>query len=294
MFFFQVLNLSKSQISFLPELVFSQLPQLKRLDLSKNSMIELQISTLKPLTHLSYLSLTENHWHCNGMFSDLQVWILEKKIEYITQCKQKEKPKMFEKIISLVSTEKSYIITDKEVNIETLWKNTKKDHGDIPKEPITNTSPSFIEKFNSKFPSLWSLFIGFLVGVLFGMVVTYCWMAELLKCRKIRWKSRRQMRRERAVEHTEVHPLWATSMRIQANTETPPIARRVRPASNAFCRSESWEGTSFRTGEPVTLPRYASRSQSTEAPVTISRSDSPPPPYREYFHDRVINSIPEQ
>lgn len=293
MFFFQVLNLSKSQISFLPELVFSQLPKLKSLDLSKNSMIELQLSVLRPLTHLSYLSLAENNWHCNGMFSDLQVWILQKKIEYVTQCKQKEKPKMFEKIISLVTTEDSVRNVDKKVNIETLWKIKKKDRDDIPTEPTINTSPSFIENFNSKFPSLWSLIIGLIVGVLVGMVVTYCWMAELLKCRKIRWKSRRQMRRERAVEHTEVHPLWTTNMRIQANTETPPTARRERPTSNAFCRSESWEGTSFRT-EPIAPPRYASRTQSTGTPVTISGSDSPPPPYREYFHDRVINSIPEQ
>lgn len=257
-------------------------------------MIELQLSTLKPLTHLSYLSLAENNWHCNGMFSDLQVWILQKRIEYVTQCKQKEKPKMFEKIISLVPTEDSDRIADKEVNIETKWKTKKKDHDDTPKELITNTSPSFIENFNTRFPSLWSLIIGLIVGVLLGMVATYCWMAELLKCRKIRWKSRRQMRRERAAEHTEAHPLWATSMRIQANTETPPIARRARPASNAFCRSESWEGTSFRSSEPTPPPRYASRTRSTGVPVTISGSDSPPPPYREYFHDRVINSIPEQ
>lgn len=259
-----MLNLQNCRIKALPERLFNRLPNLKKLDLSDNYMVTLKTEVLQPLHKLERLELRNAYWHCDPAFIAVESWIISHEITYGEVCKKK-KPKMFEKIISAVTTERE------EVDVNDIWNMTKKNDSVVPiVKPTTPLTP--FQKFDKEFSSFQALILGMEIGFGIGMVITYIWLSAFCKCRRLRCvrpKSRRERRREqRADAEIRTSLLWTTV--IHPDLETPPVFRRQLALPDG--------STPYPT---YGLPGVVEAGLQIDAVRLPDRAETPPPAYSE-------------
>lgn len=262
---FQVLNLNNCRIKALPERLFTRLPNLRKLDLSENYVISLNIEVLKPLRKLQRIELQSEYWQCNPEFIGIETWITSHGISYEKQCKKKT-PKMMEKMISVVQHEER-----QDVDISTVWNTTQHNHS-IPLLPVKKWSP--FEKFDNEFPSFQAFLIGLEIGLAIGIVGTYLWLRSLCTCSHLQLNCRRpqSMRQRRRIQRRldgdmRANLLWSTI--INPDLETPPSFRRQLSLPD---RTPPF---------PIYgLPGVTEASAPERFSLT-DRSESPPPPYNE-------------
>ncbi|XP_077287648.1 uncharacterized protein LOC143912248 [Arctopsyche grandis] len=300
----KVIDLSYCLISFLPKNVFQELPKLTELDLRGNYMIGLKINIFESMKNLRFLNLNNNSWHCNNEFVRLEEWLLVNKVKYQLQCKLNVKK--FEEIKMLSSSD---TIEDEEQNLDELWiiedKSEKRDD-EIEKAEIDDT---FLMLYNDRVPSLISLFIGFQVGIVMGILGTYCWMAKLYKCKKIVLPNRRHIRRLQRMHQNEINDNLLWNFIQEERFATPPSTRRHL---SSFCRDLITQTTNSESINLIARDRIrtqAANSQSTnlvqenriQTDPSIqnirrqnseqqNRPETPPPTYNDCLSDVVIPS----
>lgn len=125
----QVLNLKKSLINHIYPKIFSQIRNLRKLDLSDNLLITISTASFNNLPKLKWINLERNRWACDGFMENVLKWFKQKMITVkINVCPYK-KPVKFEKMQEMPTTPKP----QSEIDISSLWMTNKN-----PK----NTSPS--------------------------------------------------------------------------------------------------------------------------------------------------------
>lgn len=126
----QVLNLRKSLISHIYPKIFSQLRNLRNLDLSDNLMITISTASFTNLSKLKWISLERNRWSCDGVMENVLKTFRQKLITVkINVCPYVKKTVKFEKMQEMPTTPKP----QQEIDISSLWMTNKN-----PKD----TSPS--------------------------------------------------------------------------------------------------------------------------------------------------------
>lgn len=263
----QVLNLQNCRIKALPERLFNRLPNLKKLDLSENYMVTLNIEVLQPLHKLERLELRNDYWQCDPLFITSESWILSHGITYEEICKKK-RPKMFDKIISAVTTERQ------EVDVNDVWNiTTTKNDSVVPTlKPSTPLTP--FQKFDKEFSSFQALILGMEIGLGLGIVGTYIWLRSFCKCGQLscaRPKTRRERRREqRANAEITRSLLWSTV--IHPDLETPPVFRRQLSLP---------DGNPPEPYPTYGLPGVVEAGLQIDAVRLPDRAETPPPAYSE-------------
>lgn len=98
---FQVLDIGECKIAHISRTLFSRLPNLVSLDVSKNHLSQLEPAVLRPLKRLKLLNAIDNTWKCNNVLAKLGEYCYKKDIQYTDQCKKNELGKKFERMINL-------------------------------------------------------------------------------------------------------------------------------------------------------------------------------------------------
>lgn len=257
---FQVLNLNNCRIKALPDRLFSRLPNLKKLDISENYMITINIEILRPLRKLERIELRNDYWQCNPDFISFENWITSRGITYEKQC-NRMRPKMSEKMISQVPVEREEIELDKIWNI-TIPKNDTKilENKNRPLTPL--------EKFDKDFSALQALVIGLEIGLALGIVGTYVWLRRVCRI-PFGWsrpQTRRERRRARMDGDMRASLLWSTL--INPDMETPPPFRRQLSLPDR--------------SPPYGIPGVTEARLQVDAIRIPDRSETPPPPYHDF------------
>lgn len=243
--------------------MFTRLPNLRKLDLSENYMVAMDVEVLKPLTKLERIELESDYWRCTSEFMSVETWILSRKIVYRKQCK-KMTSKMMDKMISAIPN-------DKEVDVTSIWNITNVNKNLTKSQEKKKTLTPF-QKFDRDFPATQSFILGLEVGLAIGILGTYIWLRSLCKCGKLscaRPVTRRQAQRRQRMAESDMNTnlLWANI--TNPNLETPPPLRRQSSLPEVFyplpnCGLQSI--TEVSELYDVIMPR---------------RAETPPPPYDE-------------
>lgn len=219
-------------------------------------MITVGLESLRPLKKLQRIELRNEYLQCNPSFIAVEAWIVSHGIVYSSQCRKKL-PKMSEKMISVVSTEREPI------NIESVWNVTK----------VNETSPSTVAttpltpfmKFDKGFSSLQAFVIGLEVGLAIGIVATYVWLRQFCKCGNLlctRNDNGRQRRRMHRLAEGDMRANLLWNNILNPDLETPPFFRRqLLPERN--------------------VPGVRETALQADAIRVPNRSETPPPPYNE-------------
>lgn len=262
-------------------------------------MIGLKINIFEPTKNLRFLNLNNNNWHCSDEFEQLEEWLSDKKIEYQNQCKPVLKK--FEEIKLLYPSKTS---EDEEQDLDELWmveNESEKTDDKIGKAEIDET---FLMLYNERVPSLISLLIGFQIGIVLGILGTYCWMAKLYKCNKPVLPNRRHIRRLQRMNRNDVRDNLLWNIMQEESYATPPIARRQLSSfhSNLPLHTTNIESTNSIQAEipdsqEINLIQR-NRIQTDPSTQNIrrqnyeqeNRPDTPPPTYNDCLRDVVITS----
>uniref|UniRef100_A0A1B6IGM4 LRRNT domain-containing protein n=1 Tax=Homalodisca liturata TaxID=320908 RepID=A0A1B6IGM4_9HEMI len=178
----EVLELSNCNFAHFPQDAFSALPSLKRLDISQNEIISLDIYSLQFLYILEEVDVTKNPWPCNTNLKNLKEFLDGRSSRLIgSSCDLPEglqqiemKPAKFEKIISVgiaypeyngSSSEEDYI-NDEEITVQNK---TDCDCKTVTKAGLINN-----DYFN--LPPMLLILVSFKLGVCVTLFVGYFWM----------------------------------------------------------------------------------------------------------------------
>lgn len=270
---FQTLNLRNCRMKSLPDRMFVRLPNLRKLDLRDNYMITLNKEVLLPLKKLERLELKSSYWKCNKEFIALEEWILSQEVVYEKHCRAM--PKMFERMISVVSNE-----TSEEVNVTDVWVIPKT--VDTNSTTITNNNNTKkltpFETFEREFSSLQAFILGAEIGLGIGIVGTYLWLRRVCKCSAIKFRRietrRQRMRRIRMENDMTANLLYITTP--NPNLETPPSMRRDLSLPDFASAVPNYGLHSMRE---------ASALYDVIRPGTC---ETPPPPYNECRRIEII------
>ncbi|KAI5644950.1 leucine rich repeat domain-containing protein [Phthorimaea operculella] len=256
----QILNLNNCRIKSLPDRIFTRIPNLKKLDLSDNYMVTISTEVLRPLRKLERLELRNEFWRCNPEFIAFETWIVSRSITYEKQCRKKM-PKMSERMISAVVTERH------EIDVNDVWNITSKTTTtEAPKKKLTP-----FQKFDKEFSSSQAFILGLEIGLGIGIVGTYIWLRKFCKCGQLscaRPQTRRERRRiQRADADMRANLLWSTV--INPDLETPPLYRRQVSLPD--------RPPPFPT---YGLPGIVEAGLQVDA-IRAPRAETPPPPYND-------------
>lgn len=267
--------MGSSRISFLPNKIFDKLPNLKELDLNGNYLTQLSTPVISTLSNLRQINLQDNLWICNDAFNEFQNWLDSHNIEHQRQCGATHK---FEKLLNFEDSEiKSREETEwSEETLDEIWTR------DIPhsdEETVSVEPESFLMLYNERVPSIISLLIGFQLGLVLGILGTYCWVKRLYKCKPIRLTNHRRLRRMRRQQLVEDTQLLSWNTSFNENFMTPPTPRRMIfsdvPPRPPIIENQN---PTCEINRPVT---------SADAPGS-ERPETPPPTYKDCLTDTVI------
>lgn len=257
----QVLNLQNCRIKLFPERLFKRLPNLKKLDLSQNYIISFKTVVLEPLRKLTRLELKNDYLKCSSEFIATEAWIVSREISYSKQCRR-SRPKMLERMISVVEENKAVDINDVWNMTETVKKNIT-----LPEVTRdTNRTLTPFEKFDKDFSAVQALIMGLEIGLGIGIIGTYIWLREICKCRKwncIKTQTERQRRRAQRVADGDMRANLLWSNVVNPDLATPPQIRRELSLPDG--------STQFR----------AQRIAVDAVRLPPDRCETPPPPYHE-------------
>lgn len=301
--------MSSSRISYLPPNIFNELPNLKELDLYGNYLKKISVSIIEPLTKLKQINLQNNYWTCNTEFNEFENWLETRKIVHHYQCKpivKFERLQNFEDI-KTESQDKNDELSSREENENEISSREEIDEFSLyednsdelcpPSEPNKNdnkenmfTDYTFLMLYNERVPSTISLLIGLQMGIVFGILGTYCWMGKLYKCKPIRLTNHRRlrrMRRQELIAHQQLLSWNNTS--FDENYMTPPTLRRS--ALNTFNARplniiENQNSTSNLSCE-IDIPVTSTAANTIPGP---GRPETPPPTYKDCLKDSVIRT----
>ncbi|XP_013197119.2 SLIT and NTRK-like protein 2 isoform X1 [Amyelois transitella] len=259
----QILNLNGCRIKSLPDRLFNRLPNLKKLDLSENYVMSLSLDVLRPLRKLNRLEFRNDNIKCTPDFVAVETWIVSREITYTKQCKKKM-AKMSEKMVSVV-------VEKEAVDVNDVWNITEAKTTlppELPEKPLTS-----FEKFDEDFSAFQAFIIGLELGLAIGVVGTYIWLRKFCKCGQLvctRPERRRQGRRTRRTEGSDMRAnlLWSTV--INPELETPPPLRRELSLPERVA-----------VFPPYGLPAAREAALRPDAVRLPDRAETPPPPYHE-------------
>ncbi|XP_060804091.1 uncharacterized protein LOC106140132 isoform X2 [Amyelois transitella] len=262
-FCFKILNLNGCRIKSLPDRLFNRLPNLKKLDLSENYVMSLSLDVLRPLRKLNRLEFRNDNIKCTPDFVAVETWIVSREITYTKQCKKKM-AKMSEKMVSVV-------VEKEAVDVNDVWNITEAKTTlppELPEKPLTS-----FEKFDEDFSAFQAFIIGLELGLAIGVVGTYIWLRKFCKCGQLvctRPERRRQGRRTRRTEGSDMRAnlLWSTV--INPELETPPPLRRELSLPERVA-----------VFPPYGLPAAREAALRPDAVRLPDRAETPPPPYHE-------------
>ncbi|CAD1480351.1 unnamed protein product [Heterotrigona itama] len=185
------LSLDSCQISHLPLDTFNGLEHLRRLDLANNLMIQMNTVAVQTLHFLRKLSLKGNPWSCNKVMLDLQMYLRNKVIEFDEICSKKGNVRKFEKMIVLDTIDTisrnhhhSEIANPKETkqrsNRIEMESNILNDKNLSTCQETAN--PTLVTYSEDKSVAYWFLTLGFVLGILSGLVISYIWLSRICWC----------------------------------------------------------------------------------------------------------------
>lgn len=99
----QILDISDCKIAYFSKASFSKLPGLEILDISHNSLYQLEPNIIKPLKNLKALISTNNTWRCNEVMFNLGSYCKKRDIRYTDECPRYENvnSNQFERMVKL-------------------------------------------------------------------------------------------------------------------------------------------------------------------------------------------------
>uniref|UniRef100_A0A1B6M7N2 LRRNT domain-containing protein n=1 Tax=Graphocephala atropunctata TaxID=36148 RepID=A0A1B6M7N2_9HEMI len=176
----EALELSNCNFAHFPQDAFSALPSLRRLDISRNELISIDIYSLQFLYTLEELDVTKNPWPCNTNLRNLKDYLDGKSGRLVgSSCDLPErlqeiemKPAKFEKIISVGISYPEYGESTKDDDIvEEATRQNK-----VECNCIAETKTDFICSDYLGLPPMWSILVSFQLGVCVTLFVGYFWM----------------------------------------------------------------------------------------------------------------------
>ncbi|KAK9295964.1 hypothetical protein QLX08_009865 [Tetragonisca angustula] len=185
------LSLDSCQISHLPLDTFNGLEHLRRLDLANNLMIQMNAIAVQTLHFLKKLSLEGNPWSCDKITVDLQMYLRNKGIEFDEICSKKGNVRKFEKMIVLPTITRNYhrpkVADPEEIKQRTNRIEVESNIRDNKtlstcQETACPTPDTDSEDNNSV--AYWFLILGFILGILSRLVISYVWLLGVCLCNR--------------------------------------------------------------------------------------------------------------
>uniref|UniRef100_A0A1B6F027 LRRNT domain-containing protein n=1 Tax=Cuerna arida TaxID=1464854 RepID=A0A1B6F027_9HEMI len=175
----EVLELSNCNFAHFPPDAFSALPSLRRLDISQNEIISLDIYSLQFLYILEEVDVTKNPWPCNTNLKNLKEFLDDRSSRLIgSSCDLPErlqeteiKPAKFEKIISVGIAYPEYNGSEEEdYSDEEITVQNKADC-----DCKTETKNELIKYDYFNLPPMFLILFSFNLGVCVTLFVGYFW-----------------------------------------------------------------------------------------------------------------------
>lgn len=188
-----MLDLNDCSLLSISKDAFSQLPNLKKLDISKNNLIQLHASVFLSLSNLQVLKLENNPWHCNEIIEELISYLKKKHIKYDNPCSTALPSSNNEKFQRMIVA--SNIPLEEPQN---TWI-----YDEQPGEKMNNTiisictcedaeEKTIVSRFVRSYPVLFSSSI-FIFGFFLGMIIYY--LVSLTRTNQRKLKPIRRYRR---------------------------------------------------------------------------------------------------
>ncbi|XP_020709455.2 uncharacterized protein LOC105688326 isoform X1 [Athalia rosae] len=205
------LGLSNCQIGHVDTQAFAGLEHLRKLDLSKNYLIQIDSWELKPLQLLKEINLNDNPWACDG-FKSLQSYLENRKIRFDPPCGASagvnlNDGKKFEKMTDGTNS-RGGMFQDRQPKWESDGKraeilyNRQKNSRWVTEPPTdlhrladgenngNENHKRFLKNLTEVSP-IWIFGLGFCLGGVTGMIGTYIWITGTLSCRCPKLTTRR-------------------------------------------------------------------------------------------------------